>query len=312
VGARSVVLAIAVLAAGCGSAAAGSLQDTIESRWRGAWVVTSAETTSDCLGAYSANRVNGRLVSGRSGNRFRAGELAVVDSIDLKHSRLDLRLSLAEPVLLSRQEGPFDLYDEARCRVEMQVEVPRDLVRNDDVRGIESLVRQVLDRYTTQDEARASTAYNHRRRDPYPRDYDRTLAQYTAWKAEQVNASVQAAIDRLVDETARIPDRISDDPDYMAGFVKGVEAGRSRRAAACPDLLAVSAPPRAYDHPVPAGRGSNAEREAAERQSRAARGYQDGLRLAQGLDAVRRLPGCFVQVPDQGADSNPGRPPQVR
>jgi len=272
---------------------AGGLQDALEARWRGSWIVTSAETYSDCAGPYTDNRVNGRYVSSRSRQRFRPGEMAKVDSVDLKRSRFDLRLTFAEPVLSSRQDGPFTLYDEALCRVEFQLEVPREMVKRQDVMGIEALLRPVLRRHATEEEARASSDWNRRVRDPYPRDYERTLAEHAAWRAKQTNAAVQARIDHLIDETSRIPERISDDPDYLAGFVKGVEAGRSPHPVSCPDLLRGGAVATRSQ-----SSGGAAHASTDDRQSRHDRGYQDGVRLTLGLDAIRRLPGCFVPVPE--------------
>ncbi len=279
------------------AARAGELQDQMESRWRGAWIVTGAETYADCAGPYTDNRVNGRLVSSHGRNRFKIGELAKVDSIDLKRSRLDLRLTLAEPLLVSHQEGPFALYDEAWCRVEIQVELPRDMVKHDDINGMEGLIKPVLDRYVTEDAARASARYNRREREAYPRDYENTLAEYAVWKAQQTNAAVQARMDRLMDETSRIPERISGDPDYMAGFVKGVESGRAPRSTQCPDLMRSDAV--AARTP---GQPAAAYASTSDKQNRYSLGYQDGLRLTLGLDAMRRLPQCFVPVPDPPRD----------
>src|SRR5580765_4015533 len=90
---------------------AADLEDSLESRWRGAWVLTSVDTYSDCGGFHTDNRVNGSLVQSKGRFRFRAGELAQVQKIDLKRSRLDLSLSLPEPLLLSFQDGPFTLYN---------------------------------------------------------------------------------------------------------------------------------------------------------------------------------------------------------
>ena len=288
------------------AARASELQDELESRWRGAWVVTTAETYSDCAGFYADNRVNGRLVSGRAHMRFRTGELAKVDSIDLKRSRLDLRLTYEEPVLASSQDGPFTLYNETPCKVEMQVELPRDLVKQKDVTGVESLLKPVLERHASEEQARASKAWNKRRREAYPADYEETLARHAVWKAEQTNAAVQAGIDRLIDETSRIPDRISDDPDYLAGFVKGVEAGRAPHPVACSDLMTIaSASPTVYPIAAPSTAATASYRKpgtaapvSTEQEQRRQRGYQDGLRLTVALDAVRRMPGCLVQVPD--------------
>jgi hypothetical protein len=300
-------LPVLILAAACGAAHAGELQSDIEARWRGAWVITGVDTSSDCMGFYNDNDINGRMVSGRGRRQFKAGELARVDGVDLKRSRLDLRLTLVEPVLMSRQDGPFTLYDEARCRMNFQVELPREVVKHADPRSIEAYVMPILQRHAAEDQARASANYNGRECEPLPPDYDRTLQKHAAWKAKNVNDAVQASIFKLVDETSRIPDRINDDPDYMSGFVKGVEAGRAARVSQCSDLIAVgnAPPPPVRDRVAPAANTSPADRMAAERQAHATRGYQDGMRLTLGVDAVRRLPGCFVRVP--GEDDAPAR-----
>jgi hypothetical protein len=306
-----VALAAAVVAAS--AVRAGEFQDTLASRWRGAWVVTNAETYSDCAGAYTSNRINGRLVSGRGMLRFKTGELAKVESVDLKRSRLDLRLSYPEPVLRSYTDGPFTLYDETQCRVEMQVELPREMVKSQDVMGVENLLRPVIERHSTEDAARSSKEYNDRHREAYPADYRQTLAQHTAWRAEQTNIAVKGSIDRLVDETSRITERIGGEPDYLSGFVEGVEAGRAPHPVACPDLISLSsATPPGYALPgsptvAPAARHGEkpgtVSPVSTEAQARRQRGYQDGLRLALGLDAIRRLNGCFVSVPDPVAPS---------
>jgi len=227
------------------------------------------------------------------------------EALDISEDK-SLRLTLAEPILATSQDGPFTLYNEAPCKVEMQVELPRDLVKNKDVAGVEALLRPVVERHASEDQARASRAWNKRQREAYPADYDETLARHSVWKAEQTNAAVQAGIDRLIDETSRIPDRISDDPDYMAGFVKGVEAGRAPHPVACPDLMTIaSASPTVYPIAAPPTAATAAYRKVGtatptntEQEARRQRGYQDGLRLTVALDAVRRMPGCIVQVPE--------------
>lgn len=279
------------------AAHAGETQDAVAGRWRGAWVVTTADAYSDCTPVYSNNRINGKLVSGRGRHRFKPGELARVDSVDLKRNRVDLRMTIVEPVLAARQDGPFTLYDELSCRLEYQVEVARDLVRGQDVEGLDQVMTIVVERHDAETGARASTRYNGRVRDPFPADYERTVRAHAAWRAKETNAQVQMRIDALVDETSRISDRIADDPDYLAGFGKGVAAGRASRPGSCPALLAVgSEPPRGPAAPVPAvvpaARGADA-------QARFRSGYADGLRLSQELDALRRLPGCFVPVPEE-------------
>ena len=109
-------------------ATAGDFQRTLQGDWLGAWVVVRGESYSDCNGGYTRNRINGTLVKGSAAWRFAPGELAKLDKVDLKRSRLDLSLTFDEPFLVSYQDGPFTLYREARCRVELEVEIDRKSV----------------------------------------------------------------------------------------------------------------------------------------------------------------------------------------
>ncbi len=298
--AGGIVIGLAGVVAGGGAGGmlfAGETQEAVTARWRGAWVVTTADAYSDCTPVYSNNRINGKLVSGHGRFRFKPGELAKVDEVDLKRNRVDLRMTLATPFLAPRQEGPFALYDELTCRLQYVVEVARDLVKDGDVEGLDQVMRIIVERYDAEPEARASARYNGRVREPYPADYAETLRAHAVWRAKQNNTQVQMRIDTLIDETSRISDRIADDPDYLAGFGKGVAAGRAARVDSCSELLAVGTQPvrgpaRPAPAAVPAGR-------AGEAPARFASGYADGLRLSQELDAVRRLPDCFVAVPEE-------------
>lgn len=217
---------------------AGELEKEIEGRWRGARAVTRVETHADCLGLYTNNRVNGRLVSSAGRHHFRAGELVRVDKVDARRSRLDLLITLQEPLLVSYQDGPFTLYKEARCQAELQVEVPRTLVAGKKVEDLDAALTGVLERHATADEAQRSRAWNRRERASYPADYEETLARHEAWKAEQSNAKVQARLDRAIDEGGRVADRLSGDPDCLKGFAAGVEAMKAARPERCSDLMA--------------------------------------------------------------------------
>ena len=84
---RMVLVAVLALPALLAPSFAGDLERSIESRWRGAWVLTTVDTYSDCAGTYTNNHVNGKLVQGKGRFRFRPGELAQVQKIDLKRSR---------------------------------------------------------------------------------------------------------------------------------------------------------------------------------------------------------------------------------
>jgi hypothetical protein len=300
---RFLTAALALLA-GTGLVRAGNLEDALESRWRGAWVLTSVDIYSDCAGIHTDNGVSGSLVRSRGRFRFKSGELARVQNIDLKHSEIDFSLSLPEPLLLSQQDGPFTLYNEARCLVDLDVELPRSLVKEKDLKGIEAALEPILTRFATQEAATGSKSWNRRQRDPYPDGYDRTLAAHAAWKAQQANAGIQARIDRAAEETSRITDRIGSDPEYLKGFAAGVEAVRALDLAECNDILS-----RDFDKLVPAPTAlAGFVNEAAGRYQR---GYQDGARLLFGLESMRKLPGCMVQVPE-APEGAPPAPPRSR
>lgn len=271
---------------------AGDLQEAIGARLRGAFAVTSVEVFSDCAGTYTDNRVNGRLVSGRGRMRFKGGELARIDKIDLKRSRLDVSVSLTEPVLMPRRDGPFTLYDEAWCRLELEVELPRNLVSREDVAGIEALLAPILGRFETEDDARRARGYNGREREAYPADYQMTLARHAAWKAEQVNAGVQARLDEATREAGRINASLAGDAEYLQGFGRGVEAARAIRINGCGDLMAVKLAP-----PTRAGT-SYAATGAPPKATRADRGHDDGYSLVLTLRLLEGLPACFVPVPE--------------
>jgi hypothetical protein len=268
---------------------AGDIENSLETRWRGAWVVTAIETYSDCAGLATNNRVNGNLVSSRGRTRFRSGEIAKVERIDVKRSRIDLHVMLAEPLLAARKEGPFTLYDERRCTLELQIEIPRSQVAAKDAEGIDAALKPVLERYPTQDEAQRARTWNHRKRDPYPADYQQTLADYAVWKAEQANAAVQARLDKAQEEAARLVDRLSDDHDYLKGFAAGVERMRSVELTECRALMAADF----AGLERPAAVAAAAQSEAQQRWSR---GHQDGQRLVLALTLMRGLPKCFVPV----------------
>jgi hypothetical protein len=272
-------------------AAASRLEDTLESRWRGAWVVTTAETYSDCLGTYTNNHVNGSLVSGRARLRFKPGELGKLDKVDVKHSRIDLSITYTEPILAPQQDGPFTLYNETNCRVELQIELPRKMVSDDDVRGIEGAMVKVLARHEDETSARQDRAYNGRKREAYPADYDQTLKAHAVWKAQQVNAMVQNRIDTAVDLTTRLADRLESDPSYLSGFARGVKAARSVNLGGCREMLA-----RTLGGSSSSGGVVNARQQGQD--DPAGRGYKDGQDFVFGLGLIRGLPQCFVPVPE--------------
>ncbi|HEV8337420.1 MAG TPA: hypothetical protein VGR67_13470 [Candidatus Polarisedimenticolia bacterium] len=296
---RLILAASLVAALGTAPVAAGELENALERQWRGAWVLTGLDAYSDCAGIHTDNQINGALVQAKGQYRFKPGELARVQSIDLKRTSVEIGLSLQEPLLHSFQDGPFTLYREIRCLVDLDVELPRALVAGKDLKEINDFLQPILARYFSPEDALRSRAWNGRVRDPFPADYERTMARHDAWKAEQSNAAVQTRIDQAREETARLVDRISNDPDYLRGFAAGIEVMRSQDLTRCSDILG-----RDF-----ATIASSPERLLASMASDAAartkRGYQDGARMVFGLESLRRLPECLVPVPEAPPGPDP-------
>jgi hypothetical protein len=284
-----VYAALACYVAAAGPAFA-DFEDDVERAWAGAWVVTRVETSSDCLGTYYNNEIRGRLSSSRGSRRFAVGELARVDKVNVKSDRVDLYLSVAEPVLAPRTDGPFTLYDERSCRVQFMVDVPREAIKGRRMEDVEKRLLEVVERHESVAAARRSRAWNRRERDPYPRDYEETVARHAAWKAEEVNRALAASRMAALDAASQALERVTDDPPYLDGFAAGVDAQRSRSAPSCSELAGVRFE-SGEQRPPSDRRGSSTAERAFQR------GFRDGQLLAWGTRVARAVEGCFVVVP---------------
>ncbi len=265
-------------------------EDDVERAWAGAWVVARVETSSDCLGTYNNNEVRGRLSSSKGSRRFAEGELSRVDKVNVKSDRVDLYLSVAEPVLVPRTDGPFTLYDERSCRVQLMVDVPREAIKGRRMDDVDAALLEVVERHESETAARRSRSWNGRERDPYPRDYEETLARHAAWKAEEVNRALAATRRTALDAAHQALERVTDDPDYLAGLSAGVDAQRDRSAPSCEDLD--DARFESGEQRPPGDRRGSSPKERAFQ-----RGFRDGQLLAWGTRVARAVEGCFVVVP---------------
>ena len=283
------LVALACLLAAAASANA-DFEDDVERAWVGAWVVARVETSSDCLGAYNNNEVRGRLASSKGSRRFAEGELARVDKVKVKSDRVDLYLSVAEPVLVPRTDGPFTLFDERSCRIQLMVDVPREAIKGRRMDDVDAQLLEVVERHESETAARRSRAWNGRERDPYPRDYEETLARHAAWKAEEVNRALASSRMAALDATSQALERVTEDPDYLAGFSAGVDAQRSRSTPSCSDLAGVRFE-SGEQRPPSNRRGSSPNERAFQR------GFRDGQLLAWGTRVARAVEGCFVVLP---------------
>ncbi len=283
-------LGLSILFLGSISSPVADMEPEIRARLLGAWVITHIETYSDCRGKYTNNRINGNLVKSGGSYRFQVGELGKVEKIHLHRSRIDVLLSIPEKILAPYGDGPFTLYRELRCRVELEVELPRQMVKKKDSAEVVRMLGALFEGHSRRDQAEESSSWNQREMEPYPDDYDLTLQRHEIWQAEQLNASIQARIDQAVEETSQVVNRVNSDPDYLAGFGVGVEEARAVDLENCPALMAV----RFMSPPRPSS-GDDAHARA---EDRGRQGARDGTNLVFGVELIRRLPACFVPIPE--------------
>lgn len=289
---RGLPLIIACCLISTAGAWAGPIERGLESRWRGAWVIVKAEVHSNCNGSYTNNRVNGRLVQSGAGLVFPEGELAQVANLDVKRSRVDVLLDLYEPRLVTHQDGPFTLYDRLRCRVELEIEVPREMVKKRQIDAIDATMLEIMQREESFQQAQGEPAWNRRACEEFPEGYEQTLRQYGVWKAEQYNAEVDERLAEVGSQLQRIAESLVSDPDYLAGFAAGIDRAREHRETRnCAVLMRerLSAPKKE----APASGLS----EGAGAKSLWERGYADGYLLLRGLRLQRSLPTCYRPVP---------------
>jgi hypothetical protein len=129
-----------------------------------------------------------------------------------------------------------------------------------------------------------SSLWNKRRRQPFPADYDLTLALYDHWKAEQTNAAVAARMDKATEEAADAADDIDRDPDYLDGFAAGAEEMRNEGPSDCAALIDASF--YSWRDSPPSGNSSAWKR-----------GWEDGQCLVFNLKLLDGLRHCYVPVP---------------
>ena len=279
-------LLAAVLAAF--SATASDLENRLERELRGAWGILEAEVYSGCGGTYSDNTVGAAGVASKASHRFEPGELVKIDKIKVKRQRVDLLLTLAAPIRTSRMDGPFELFDERECRVQLIFPVPREQVKGGDAEALLDTVRTTVTLHPSLTDARESDAWNGRETEPLPDDYAETLQRHAAWKAEQTNAAVRLGVDRALAAGAAIAEDLSDDPDYLEGFAEGAQRMSSLTLSDCSSLVAASY--TVYHKNAP-----------KDRPRRWRDGWDDGQELVFNVLIANRLQGCFVPVPPVAA-----------
>ena len=238
------------------AAAGADAEGDLRAEWRGAWVLTRTTVFSECTDHFTDNEVSGARVTGGP-LRFGAGEVAQVTGLDWTITGLKVRVELAEPYRVEWEDGPFTLYEQRRCRVELKY--PRSA--RPSAAAASSAIAAILQPVESQAAAQASEAWNRRRVEAYPEDWARTRAEHAAWKAQQVNADVARKLDEVLEQADRVVGSYEEDPEYAAAFVKGMRARRNESFSSCASALTAT-------FYVTGGDGGHA------------RGWADGQRLA--------------------------------
>jgi len=266
----------------CGVAQA-DLQDDLNSRWRGAWAVVDGDLYSNCSGSATNNRVSGDLIMGSGRRSFAPGELVRITRVDVRRRRVDVFLDVNENVLIEYQDGPFTLYNEASCEVELLFDFANERTRDVGFAGIDAQFNQWFERYARLADAEQSDKWNERERRPYPADYEQTLAEYHAWQIEEHNRLVDARINESIGKTGQLLTQVVAGDDFGAGLSHGIAAMRQAISDDC-DRLVASGPGTFATSP-----------DAAEENW--TNGYKTGQELAYYVELGRLLQACYI-VPD--------------
>lgn len=276
------LIAITLMVAAFSSAS--ELGDRLDRELKGGWGVLDVEVYSACGGTYSDNEVGAAGVASKARHRFAAGELVKIDNVKVKRQRVDLLLTLDAPLRVSRMDGPFELFDQRSCRVQLMIFVSRELVKNANLEGLLTEVKKHITLFSSRDGAEMSDDWNGREMEPLPDDYEETLHRHTVWKAEQTNAAVRDGINHALSEAAEAIEDLDDDADYLAGFGEGSEKMGEFSVTNCDSLLSVSF--------------TSYRKSGSSDKSRTWKdGWNDGQKLVFHVLLADRLRSCLVPVP---------------
>ena len=282
---RSAEILTAVVVTLCAlEAAADNLEDRLDRQLKGAWATVGVELYSNCTGTYSDNVVGAAGVTSKAGRDFAPGELVKIDKIKVKRHRVDLLTTLAVPILASHTEGPFELFEQRECKVQLIFDFPRQVIKSGDTDAVLAAVGAALTTHPSRNAAETSGEWNRRERRSFPPDYDLTLARYNRWQAEQTNAAVSAGLERAADAAADAVADIKRDADYLDGFAAGVDELRHLSISGCPQIIDASF--STHKDSPPSGENKTWKR-----------GFNDGQRLVFNLYLLEELQRCFVPVP---------------
>ncbi len=266
----SFVLAVVAFAGPLSADVEGDLRAALVGRY----ALSRGALVSECTDHFTDMKVVGGRLTGGSGTRFDSGELSRIDNVKIGLlAGLNVNLTLVEPYLLSFQDGPFTVYDQRRCRVQLNFELPRE-VKKDSQKAL-AAVAAVLDLFDDAGAAKRA-AWNKRRVEDYPAGWEKTKRDYEAWKVTQTNDLVRQRSERLLDEAERILTYMPGDDDYLLSFGAGAKARSSDSWSSCEAMLGATF--------YVSGSGG-----------KSSRGWADGQHVAWSTRLAHALQGCYLQ-----------------
>lgn len=269
-----------------GLAATATVEDRLRAAWVGSWVVLRTAAHSDCGERYTDNRLQGSQPSSNGIHHFAPGELGRVDNLHLQRARIDLLVSLIEPLRVEIRDGPFQLYEHLECRVELEMPVPRSAVRQGALGQLRQTVNDVLEKHVGRPEAAESKLWNRRRVEPLPADHEQRLAAYHAWKAEQLYGALRDRLAQALDRAADLAAGVDRSVAYAQGLTLGARQLERDRfySTDCEEL------PDARFSP----RREKAPKELDDRQEQDWKdGFEDGQLLLFEIWLARRIERCL-------------------
>lgn len=247
-------------------------------------MLLTTPTASDCDNNYTNNRVlSGRAIP-QAPFPFATGELGRVHKVDVHRSRIDVLIDVEEPLLVAFRDGPFELYDQVHCKVELEVEVPREDVRERAEEELDGLLLELAERFDDLSAAQAAAGWNRRQVEPFPEDYEQVLLEYGAWKRALLTDRLAELLDDA-DQLVRY--RVRDNAAYGDGFTHGLKRSTSYQYAECAGILDAV--------PVSSSGSPPSDYESSDK-SEWRRGYRDGSTLASTLSLAQRLSECLREL----------------
>ncbi len=261
-------------------------EDELRAAWVGRWVVLRTAALSDCDERYTDNRLRGTQPASGGRHRFDPGELGRIDNLNLQRARIDLLVTLSEPLRVEVRDGPFQIYEQLECRIELELPAPREAVRRGAVERLDRLIRGTLESYDGRLAAQRSPTWNRRRVEPLPDDHEERLAAYHAWKEQQLYRALRTRLAEALDRAADI----ASDADHSAAYARGLGSGARNFerhhffSPACDELPAVRF----------SARRGQAPEELDDRQEQDWKdGFEDGQLLLFEIEVARRIERCL-------------------